>query len=402
MKRDKHIHTLFISYDGYGEPYLESLFLPILSGLSQNGIKVTVLEFCPRNHPSRPRIRDFCARNGIKVRFLPYHNEPSPLATLVDVIAGMVYTSWMVLRAGVNVLHPRSHVPGIMALAAKRILPIKLIFDMDGMMPDERVDWGAWKRDSMLYKLMKKMEELIIINSDAVIVRTEAAKRIFENSFGSHDVTIGVIQNTRDLNKLALLPDERKNLREKLGLSNRLVLAYIGSIAAHYKPFEMARFFKALKRSVASAFFLILTASGVQRIQEILHKEGVSEADYMIRSVEPDDVPRYLAAGDVGISFRENSFSQKGVSPIKICEYLACSLPVIANRGVGDLDEVFQDGEAGFLLDGFNAEQYERAVSWVLQAVKERKSTSKKCRELALKWFSLDDGIAKYKGIYRF
>jgi len=65
-------------------------------------------------------------------------------------------------------------------------------------------------------------------------------------------------------------------------------------------------------------------------------------ADTSVARVPPQEVPSELQLSDLGLAFREPSFSQAGVCPIKVGEYLLCGVPVVANGGIGDLDAVLR------------------------------------------------------------
>lgn len=76
-------------------------------------------------------------------------------------------------------------------------------------------------------------------------------------------------------------------------------------------------------------------------------------------SVAPHDVRAELGAADLALAFREPSFSQCAVAPIKVGEYLLAGLPVVANLGVGDLEANLTDEVAviapTFTLEGVQA-----------------------------------------------
>ena len=63
------------------------------------------------------------------------------------------------LRKGIDVVHARGHVPGLMGLALERLLGVKLLFDLRGLMAEEYVEAGRWRRDGVAFRATKWVEE---------------------------------------------------------------------------------------------------------------------------------------------------------------------------------------------------------------------------------------------------
>jgi glycosyltransferase involved in cell wall biosynthesis len=90
---------------------------------------------------------------------------------------------------------------------------------------------------------------------------------------------------------------------------------------------------------------------------------GITEDQFTMRSVAASDMPSYLAAGDVGLSFIKRCFSKIASSPTKNGEYLACGLPLIINAGIGDSDLLVTDWRAGVLINELDRQSFDRAYN---------------------------------------
>src|SRR6185295_13279348 len=99
------------------------------------------------------------------------------------------------------------------------------------------------------------------------------------------------------------------------------------------------------------AHLLWLTTGSRERVRQLMSARGISEDNFSVRSVVPKEMPSYLAAGDVGLSFIKRCFSKLASSPTKNGEYLACGLPLVINAGIGDSDALINDWKAGVLID---------------------------------------------------
>jgi glycosyltransferase involved in cell wall biosynthesis len=125
---------------------------------------------------------------------------------------------------------------------------------------------------------------------------------------------------------------------------------------------------------------------------------GIPETHLIVRTVPPSDVPALLAAADCGLAFRAPSFSQLGVSPIKVGEYLLSGLPVVTNRGVGDLDSVLGRDAPAFVADRPAASVVEPAARWFMHDVLVRREECReRARALGLSRFGIEQMAAGYR-----
>ena len=108
-------------------------------------------------------------------------------------------------------------------------------------------------------------------------------------------------------------------------------------------------------------------------------------------------MPVLLGAADIGIAFKQNSFAQTACSPTKLGEMMAMGIPVIVNRGVGDVDSVIDDTGAGVVVDRFDRQAMVEAV----EAAEHPSWTRDRIRAGAERWFRLERGVAAYDSLYR-
>src|SRR5207248_9679202 len=76
---------------------------------------------------------------------------------------------------GIRLIHARSYVAGLMALAVKRAIGARFLFDMRGLWADERVDGGLWASGGRLYRAAKNIERRLLLGADHVVTLTHAS-----------------------------------------------------------------------------------------------------------------------------------------------------------------------------------------------------------------------------------
>jgi glycosyltransferase involved in cell wall biosynthesis len=396
------MNSLFITVDGY-QDYLQSLFLPILSKTIDEHHKINVLEFCPSNISLRNSISSAAKKYNIPILFAKYINKPPVLSSFILILYGAYKIKNVIRKKKIDVLIPRSIIAGAMVLLV-RIFNSKIIiiYEADGLVADERIEFGGWKPGGLLYKLAVFTENKLVELSERVITRTQRNKDILYKRANGHIglSKIHVIPNGKDSTIFRPYKDnEIKMIRSKYNLEMyNLLLIYVGSIGAQYKPDLMLDLHEKLLAKEPNAFFLILTPN----IEVMKQKVATRKLkNVIIDTVNNDKIPFYLSAADYGIAFREPSFSQSGICPIKLIEYFMCGLPVITNKGVGDLDVIFQKyDKIGYIVEDLSSIDLSSIVDWILTTKGPvHKVYEENCRKLALKEFDLDLIGNKYKSV---
>ncbi|HSF95380.1 MAG TPA: glycosyltransferase, partial [Thermohalobaculum sp.] len=137
------------------------------------------------------------------------------------------------------------------------------------------------------------------------------------------------------------------------------------SLGMVYLLDEMLRVFGRLRSARPGARFLFIghhSASDLVARARALGIE-VAEDEILVQPAEHGEVPGWLAAADLAIGLIKPSFSSLGVSLTKLGEYLACGLPVIVNRGIGDVGEIVERIDGGVVLSAMSDTEMDRAVA---------------------------------------
>lgn len=400
--------VLFISYNGMLEPLGQTQVLPYLRKLAQRGVQFTLLSFEKANAFTAEGQRNCAALKkelldqGIEWHWLRYHQRPSLPATLFDVLAGIRYASRLIQSNKIELVHARSYIPATIALSLKRKFGIKMIFDLRGLMAEEYVDAKHWPEGGLRYRVTKATERRILKTTDAVVTLTERIWPIIKEWQGlkGRAVEHAVIPCCVDLSLFTFKEQERAKLRAELGLDDRFTFVYSGSLDGWYLTEEMADFFASVVRKRTDAHLLWLTTGSRERVKQLMSARGISEDHFSIRTVSPQQMPSYLAAGDVGLAFIKRCFSKLASSPTKNGEYLACGLPIVINSGIGDSDGLVHESQAGILIDNFNEQDFDNTWTAIQELVNDP-NIKAKARAAAEKIFDLNRvGAERYARLY--
>lgn len=414
MSEHHKSRTLYICYFGMREPLVQTQVIPYLQGIANDGFEVSLLTFEPNLKESwtKKQIEDrqaLMSEMGIEWQYLAYHKRPSVPATLYDIFAGARVVRKLINQKNLDVLHCRVHVPALMASIARKFSrrKPKIIFDIRGFFPEEYTDAGVWPENGLVYRTVKRIEKWLLKEADAFVVLTEKARNVLfpessASGFDKFNRPVEVIPCCVDFEaRFSDLELTRAVAKARLGIEDRFVVVHLGALGGLYLTKKIADFLEFSRLQEPKTFAMLLTQSDPAEIIGLLKNRGFTDSDYLINKVDPKEVPGYLSACDIALSFVKSSFSTLSRSPTKIPEYLACGVPIVANSGVGDVDLLIKEKRVGSLIQDFSTESY-RQVLYEIRQMRDRENLDESCRNAAREGFDLRaTGWHRYLRLYR-
>ncbi len=400
-------NILYITYDGLTDPLGQSQILPYLKGLSRLGYRFTILSFEKKERYEKERalIEQLTSESGIKWVPMMFTSSPPLLSKFYDAVQMRRKAFALQKETGFDMVHCRSYIAADVGLRMKKRFGTRFFFDMRGFWADEKKDGGSWNQANPIfrrvYRYYKNKEQAYLQHADYVISLTEAGKReMMKWPYMRKDLPLQVIPCCADMNHFSLTSaGEKAEARRLLALPpESFVVSYLGSVGTWYMLDEMLQLFAEIKRSYPNARFLFLTHTDRSVIESRVQQMGLSADDFLIRQASRKEVPVLMKASDINISFIKAVYSKISSSPTKLGEVLSMGIPVIANSGVGDVQEIIEATRSGFVLDGFSPSELRQAVA-AIPSLLQREPRA--IREAAAAVYDLEQGIAKYAAAYQ-
>jgi glycosyltransferase involved in cell wall biosynthesis len=199
---------------------------------------------------------------------------------------------------------------------------------------------------------------------------------------GASPEAVTVVPNGVDVARFA---SRRRRVRSRIGLSHRYVVGFTGSLVPSHGVATLLEAFAGLDRAAV----LLVVGDGPERprLENLARELGVRDRVSFVGAVPHGEVPEWLGMMDVATA----PYAPQPVfysSPLKISEYLAAGLPVVAS-GQGDIPRLV--GEAGLLVPPGEAPALQHALE-ALQAdvaLRMRLAASARVRARSLDWDSI-------------
>ena len=394
------MNVLYISYDGILEPLGQSQVLSYLEGLTNERV-IHLISFekpaDKKNQCLYSKVSQRIEKANIQWHPLTYHKQPTAIATLWDIFRAIILGLWLVLRFKLRIIHARSYVSSVAALVIKKLLGTYYIFDMRGFWVDERVDGEIWSRDSYLYRIAKRLEKSFLLNSDVVVSLTHKAVVEMKRFpyLEKKTLKFEVITTCTDLE----LFKPKDNLNDSEKQDKPLTIGYVGSVGVWYMFDEALDYFKLIKEVIPSARLHIINKGGHDYINEYLKNANINKESVLLETTDQIGVAHAMQSMDVGLFIIKPLYSKISSMPTKLGEFLGCGVPCICNSGVGDMADIVNDRGVGIVLNSFDKNEKKESILHLLKLIKDP-AVKNRCRETALEYFSLEEGVVLYNRIY--
>ena len=390
------MRVLYLSYNGLLDPLGQSQVLQYLIGLAALGHKIVLLTYEKAdewaNESHREAARRATADAGIRWIPLTYHRRPSGPATGYDVAVGGIRALFLVLRHRIEIVHARGYVMAVIALLLKVVFRVRFIFDPRSFWPDERVEMGIWREGSRAHRVAKWLEQQFLANADAVVSLTASGAETMRAFPYLHGKATRFEVITTCTNLSLFHPRSSRP-------AEPFTLGYLGTVGTPYLLDEVFIAFLVARKLRSGARLLILNRRDHAFISERARACGVPPEAMELKGVEHQGVVEELWRMTAGVIFITPTVCRRSCAPTKLGELLGAGVPCIANAGVGDLERVLKGEGVGVVVPDFSAPALQAGVQALLRLTEES-DIAERCAAVARRYFSLEQGVRAYDGLY--
>ena len=284
------------------------------------------------------------ARRGNQVVLICARTEgsnPPPTGVRVLALPSAAQTRWLTeqfAEADIEAVLERYSLPSGAALQAARTLTLSFTLEVNAPLADE----AARFRGLQDVEMWRAREQQLMAEADRLIV-VSTSLRDHALAAGARQGSIRVIPNGVQLDLFRR--GGRATIRRQLGIDDALMIGFVGSLKPWHGVSRLLEAFAALPGS----YRLLIVGDGPERhaLEARASVLGIGDRTVFAGAVSHAQVPAYLDSMDIGAAPFE-SMTGFYFSPLKVVEYLAAGLPVVASRQ-GDLPLLV--GDAGILYE---------------------------------------------------
>ncbi len=264
-------------------------------------------------------------------------------------------------------------IQGAMAALVKKFNKIPIVYNLQDIFPDSLAGTGLAKRDGILWKIGRKIENFTYRNADKIVVISEDFKRnIMEK--GVPEEKIEVIYNWVDENAVIPISKDENPLFEEFDIArDNFTIVYAGNLG-HAQNIEiMLDAAKELKANNNVQFVIFGTGGLEWDIRKRIKQDGL--CNIKLLPLQPYERVSYVyGLGDVCIVSCKPGLGGSAM-PSKTWSIMSSGRAVLANFDQSDLKNIIENNGCGVFTQAGNLKDF-------VTAIEELSSNKDKCAEM--------------------
>jgi len=274
-------------------------------------------------------------------------------------------------------LYERYTLFNLSGVMVARRLKIPLIMEVNSPLAYERAQYERLG----LQRTAQALERFVLTRADLVLaVSTPLKNYIIKRGVPSERVL--VLPNGTDPTLFHPDTKTRQEIRRQSGIPlGTMLIGFVG-ILRPWHGIELL--FDAIARikNISHNLCLLIVGDGPSQsdLERLAREKGLGNNVIFVGRVAHQKVPGYLSTLDIAVSPRATFYA----SPMKVLEYMATGIPVVAPR-MQNLQDVITDGFNGALFEAENSVNLAAVLSSLIQNESYRRKLGENARATILR-----------------
>ncbi len=287
-------------------------------------------------------------------------------------------------------------IQGAMAALVKKFRRdhIPFIYNLQDIFPDSLVGTGLAKKDGLLWKIGRVIENFTYRNADKIIVISQDFKRNIMAK-GVPEEKIEVIYNWVDEQAVVNIPRSENKLFEKYNLNpNKFYITYCGNIGLTQNMDLLLDVAKELSTEENIHFVLVGEGADKARVKSRVENENINNISFL--PFQPyEDISHVFSLGDAGLIISKPGVGENSV-PSKTWSIMSAECPVIANFDENEIKTILSENNCGIFTKAGDKEAFKNAILELYNNKDKAVQLGKNGRQFIMENLTREIGTSKY------
>jgi glycosyltransferase involved in cell wall biosynthesis len=285
------------------------------------------------------------------------------------------------------------------AMACKRLnLPYVLFFDADDIF---ELDFLGEPVTGILRWRAKQIIQYTLAVANAIICVSEATKSRLINVWQVAQEKVIVFPNGVDVERHQPFPEKRSETRALLGFGDQPVIIYVGGFHPWHDVLTLLEaFVQVLRVHPKARLFLVGDGKQCKAMKQHTANLGLEHAVKFTGLLPHAEIPHMVNIADVAVvPYSKMNHAWWG-SSMKLFEYMASGIALVASNMGEQVSEVIRDGENGLLVEPGDASVLASAINRLITDPILRLRLGQQARQDAVEKYSWDRYISRLERVY--
>lgn len=305
---------------------------------------------------------------------------------------------------------------GLLGTTVKKYRKIPFVYNLQDIFPDSLVGTGLAKKDGLLWKIGRVIENITYRNADKIIVISQDFKRNIMAK-GVPEEKIEVIYNWVDQNAVVDVPREQNKLFDMYGLDrSKFYITYNGNIGLTQNMEMLTEVAHEFEEEGLSDIHFVLTGNGaywdtlVSTLRGLRKEhcvtapdgtESITFGNITLLPFQPyDDISHVFSLGDVSLVISKPGVGENSV-PSKTWSIMSASRPVLANFDENELKTIILDNNCGIFTMAGDKDAFKEAILYLYKNPEKCREFGQNGRKFVMENLTKEVGTQKYVDVIR-
>lgn len=297
-----------------------------------------------------------------------------------------------------NVMFVASTPPikGAMAAMIKKCRHIPMVYNLQDIFPDSLVGSGLAKKDGLLWKVGRIIEDFTYRNADKIIVISHDFKKNIMAK-GVPEEKIEVIYNWVDEKAVKPVDREDNPLFEEFGLSRDMfTIVYAGNLG---NAQNIDIILDSAKELPEIQFAIFGTGGKENEMRDRIKEEGLHNVH--LNPLQPyERVSMVYSLGDACVVSCKHGLGGSAM-PSKTWTIMSCGRPVVASFDEGELKDILEKNDCGVFSHADNRQEFIASIRYLKDQPERCKEMGANARRFILENLTKEVGTRKYVEIIK-
>ena len=234
---------------------------------------------------------------------------------------------------------------GALAALVKKFKRVPFVYNLQDIFPDSLAGTGLAKKDGLIWKIGRIIENFTYRNADKIIVISQDFKKNIMAKGVPEDKII-VVYNWVDQNAVKDIPRSENKLFTMYGLDpSKFYVTYNGNIGLTQNMDMLLEVAKSLEANEDIHFVLVGNGAYLEQVKQIVADRNISNV-HMLPFQPYEDISHVFSLGDVSLVISKPGVGENSV-PSKTWSIMSASRPVLANFDENELKTIIEENNCG-------------------------------------------------------